>query len=98
MTVVSAADVLSDRFDPGGVFEVRGHDRRLGAELGGLRSTSFDPLTPSVLVHADVFLQLMRGYAPRAPAFAFTVQLVSRLPLRCSLFWLRSGFDRSWQR
>ena len=79
VTTVSAADVLSHRVDPGvfskSVVMIGGS----AAELGGLRATAFDPLTPSVLVHADAFLQLMRGFVPHAPAFAFTIQLASLL-------------------
>ena len=79
VTTVSAADVLSHRVDPGvfskSVVMIGGS----AAELGGLRATAFDPLTPSVLVHADAFLQLMRGFVPREPAYAFTVQLASLL-------------------
>jgi adenylate cyclase len=79
VTTVSAADVLSNRFDPAvfanSVVMIGGS----APELGGLRATSFDPLTPSVLIHVDAFLQLMRGYAPRAPALAFAVQLVGLL-------------------
>jgi adenylate cyclase len=79
VTTVSAADVLSDRFDrgafSGAVVMIGGS----APELGGLRATSFNPLTPSVLIHADAFLQLMRGYVPRPPASASTVQLASLL-------------------
>ena len=79
VTVVSAAEVLSNRLDPAvfskSVVMIGGS----APELGGLRSAAFDSLTPSVFLHADAFLQLMRGYVPRAPAFAFTVRLVSLL-------------------
>jgi adenylate cyclase len=79
VTTVSAADVLSNRVDPGvfskSVVMIGGS----APELGGLRATAFDPLTPSVLIHANAFLQLMRGYVPGAPAFAFPVQLASLL-------------------
>jgi adenylate cyclase len=79
VTTVSAADVLSNRIDPGvfskSVVMIGGS----APELGGLRATAFDPLTPSVLVHADAFVQLMRGYVPGSPAFAFTIQLASLL-------------------
>lgn len=75
VTIVSAADVLSGRSDAGLLSRAVVMIGGSAPELGGLRPTSFDPLTPSVLVHADAFLQLMRGYAPRAPSSAFAVQL-----------------------
>jgi adenylate cyclase len=93
VSIVSAADVMSSRFDPAvlakSVVMVGGS----APELGGLRATAFDPVMPSVLVHADAFLQLMRGYIPRPPAFAAAWQIVGLLiaalaALSASL-WLR---------
>jgi adenylate cyclase len=93
VTTVSAADVLSNRVDPGmfskSVVMIGGS----APELGGLRATAFHPLTPSVLVHADALLQLTRGYVPRAPAFASTIQLASLLAAALlallAALWLR---------
>ena len=43
-------------------------------ELGGLRKTSTDPLTPSVQIHADAVEQMVAGRVPRPLAAAPIVQ------------------------
>jgi adenylate cyclase len=77
VTVLSAADVLSGDFDRSifsrAVVMIGGS----APELGGLRATSLSPATPSVLIQADAFLQLIRGYVPRVPAFVVGVQLAT---------------------
>jgi adenylate cyclase len=93
IVTISAADVLSGRFDPAvfakSVVMIGGS----APELGGLRPTSLSPLTPSVFIHADAFLQLMRGYVPHAPASAFALQLASLLAAAIlallATLWLR---------
>jgi adenylate cyclase len=93
MTIVSATDIMSGRFDPAMLAKSVVMIGGSAPELGGLRATSFDPLTPSVLVHADAFLQLMRGYLPRPPALAATFQLASlllaALAALAAALWLR---------
>jgi adenylate cyclase len=79
VSIVSAADIMSGRFDPATLARSVVMIGGSAPELGGLRATSFDPLTPSVLVHADAFLQLMRGYLPRPPALADGFQLAGLL-------------------
>ena len=93
IVTVSAADVLSGRFDPvvlaKSVVMIGGS----APELGGLRPTSLSPVTPSVYIHADALLQLMRGYVPHAPASAFALQLASLLAAAglalLAALWLR---------
>jgi adenylate cyclase len=70
---LSAADLLEGRAD----------GRRLSGalviigtsvpELGGLRKTPSDPLTPSVQIQADAVEQLLAGRVPRPIAFAQAV-------------------------
>ena len=85
--LVSAADVLSGNFDRSvfsqSVVMIGGS----APELGGLRATSLDPAVPSVLIQADAFLQLMRGYVPRVPAFALAVQLSTLLAAALLSLW-----------
>lgn len=87
VAIVSAADLLSGRLDPSllakSVVMVGGS----APELGGLRATSFDPVTPSVLVHADAFLQMVRGIFPRPPAFAAAFQFASLLLAAAVALW-----------
>jgi adenylate cyclase len=79
VSIVSAADIMAGRFDPAALAKSIVMVGGSAPELGGLRATSLDPVTPSVLVHADAFLQLMRGYFPRPPGFAAAFQLASLL-------------------
>ncbi|MDQ8732127.1 adenylate/guanylate cyclase domain-containing protein [Bradyrhizobium sp. LHD-71] len=75
LPIVSAADIMTDRFDRAALAKSVVMIGGSAPELGGLRPTSFDPVTPSVLVHADAFQQLMRNYVPRQPPFAPAIQL-----------------------
>ena len=62
---LSAADVLEGRADPrrlqGALVLIGGSS----PELGGLRKTPSDPLTPSVQIHADAIEQMLAGRIPR---------------------------------
>lgn len=93
VSVISAADVLSGRFDPPALSKSIVMIGGSAPELGGLRATSFDPLTPSVLIHADAVIQLMRGYVPQPPAFAAAIQLgtllISAIVALLAVLWLR---------
>ncbi len=93
VSIVSAADVLSGRFDLPALSKSIVMIGGSAPELGGLRATSFDPVTPSVLIHADAVIQLMRGYVPRAPAFAAAIQLggllISALIALLAVLWFR---------
>ena len=71
---LSAVDVLEGRANGG---RLAGALVLLGGsapELGGLRKTPADPLTPSVQIQADAVEQLLAGRAPRALAGAPIVQ------------------------
>jgi adenylate cyclase len=71
---LSAVNVLEGRADGG---RLAGALVLLGGsapELGGLRKTPTDPLTPSVQIQADAVEQLLAGRAPRTPAGAPIVQ------------------------
>ncbi|MBR0799638.1 adenylate/guanylate cyclase domain-containing protein [Bradyrhizobium jicamae] len=66
----SAVEVLKGRIDQG---QLRHALVLLGGsapELGGLRKTSADPLTPSVQIQADAVEQMIAGRAPSAPTSA----------------------------
>lgn len=84
---VSAADIMSGSFDSTALAKSVVMIGGSAPELGGLRATSFDPVTPSVLVHAHAFQQLMRGYLPRPPPFAAAFQLVSLLLAAAIALW-----------
>ena len=71
---LSAVDVLEGRADGG---RLAGALVLLGGsapELGGLRKTTADPLTPSVQIQADAVEQVVTGRAPRTLAAAPIVQ------------------------
>jgi adenylate cyclase len=71
---LSAVDVLEGRADGA---RLAGALVLLGGsapELGGLRKTPADPLTPSVQIQADAVEQLLAGRAPRTLAGAPIVQ------------------------
>ena len=71
---LSAVDVLEGRADGG---RLAGALVLLGGsapELGGLRKTPADPLTPSVQIQADAVEQLLAGRVPRTLAAAPIVQ------------------------
>jgi adenylate cyclase len=84
---------MSGRFDPAAFASSVVMIGGSAPELGGLRATSLDPVTPSVLIHADAFLQLMRGYLPRPPPYAATLELASLLVAAfaalAAALWLR---------
>lgn len=90
--IVRAADVLAGRFDPAALSNAVVMIGGSAPELGGLRATSLDPLTPTVLIHADAFLQLARGYAPRPPGFAAHIQLGSLLIAALVALWAALWF------
>lgn len=77
VTVVPAADVMLGRVDPAVLAKSIVMIGGSAPELGGLRSTSLDPLTPSVQIHAHALMQLMRGYIPHPPASAFAIRVAS---------------------
>jgi adenylate cyclase len=85
--VISAAEILSSRFDAAlltkSVVMVGGS----APELGGLRATSLDPVTPSVLIQADAFRQLARGYFPRPPHFARAIEFAGFLIAAAVALW-----------
>jgi len=62
---LSAADVVEGRADTrrltGALVLIGGSS----PELGGLRKTPSDPLTPSVQIHADAIEQMLAGRVPR---------------------------------
>jgi len=93
VTVLSAADVLSGAFDRSLISQAVVMIGGSAPELGGLRATTLGPATPSVLIQADAFLQLIRGYAPRAPPFALAVELATFLAAALlsllATLWLR---------
>jgi adenylate cyclase len=63
---ISAADVVearSERTQIAGAIILIGSS---APELGGLRQTATDPLTPSVQIQADAVVQIMAGRVPRA--------------------------------
>jgi adenylate cyclase len=71
---LSAVDVLGGRADGG---QLAGAVVLLGGsapELGGLRKTPADPLTPSVQIQADAVEQLLAGRVPRTLTAAPVVQ------------------------
>src|SRR5216684_6749025 len=71
---LSAVDVLAGRVDGG---RLAGALVLLGGsapELGGLRKTPSDPLTPSVQIQADAVEQLLAGRVPHTLASAPIVQ------------------------
>src|SRR5262245_18309715 len=71
---LSAVEVLEGRTDGG---RLAGALVMLGGsapELGGLRKTPKDPLTPSVQIHADAVEQMVAGRVPRTLAAAPIVQ------------------------
>jgi adenylate cyclase len=73
---ISAIDVL-ERKD--GVARLAGAITLVGGsapELGGLRATVNDPLTPSVHIHADAVEQIATGRFPRAIGGTSTTQLL----------------------
>jgi adenylate cyclase len=81
---LSAADVLEGRADSG---RLAGALVLLGGsapELGGLRKTPADPLTPSVQIQADAVEQLLAGRVPRTLAAAPVLQPLMVLVL-CAL-------------
>jgi adenylate cyclase len=65
---LSAADVLAGTFEParltGAIVLVGGS----APELGGLRATASDPLTPSVQIQGDAMRQILAGRVPQAIA------------------------------
>ena len=63
---ISAVDVLEGK---DGAARLAGAIALIGGsapELGGLRATVVDPLTPSVHIHADAIVQIASGRLPRA--------------------------------
>lgn len=87
VSIVSAADVMAGRFDPDLLAEAVVMIGGSAPELGGLRATALDPVTPSVMIHADAFLQLMRGYVPRPPPLGATIQLGSLIIAATVALW-----------
>jgi adenylate cyclase len=76
---LSAVDVLEGRADGG---RLAGALVLLGGsapELGGLRKTPADPLTPSVQIQADAVEQMVAGRVPRTLAGAAIVQALTVL-------------------
>jgi adenylate cyclase len=71
---LSAVDVLEGRADrsrlTGALVLIGGS----APELGGLRKTPADPLTPSVQIQADALEQMVAGHVPRTLAFAPILQ------------------------
>jgi adenylate cyclase len=73
---LSAADVLNDRAELGrltGALVVVGGS---APELGGLRKTSFDPLTPSVQIQAAAMEQILASRVPRPFAVTRPAQVL----------------------
>jgi adenylate cyclase len=87
ITVISAVDILSGRFDATKLAKSVVMIGGSAPELGGLRATSFDPVTPSVLIQTDAFRQLARGYFPRPPRFATAIQLGGLLIAAAVALW-----------
>jgi adenylate cyclase len=87
VSIVPAADIMAGRFDASMLAKSVVMIGGSAPELGGLRPTAFDPLTPSVLVQADAFAQLMRGYVPRLPPFAVVIQFGSLLVAALLALW-----------
>lgn len=87
ITVISAADILSGRFDAATLAKSVVMIGGSAPELGGLRATPFDPVTPSVLIQADAFRQLARGYFPHPPHFATAIQLGGLLIAAAVALW-----------
>jgi adenylate cyclase len=73
---LSALDLIEGRADAG---RLSGAVVLLGGsapELGGLRKTPSDPLTPSVHIQADAIEQMLAGRAPRPVAAASAIELI----------------------
>jgi adenylate cyclase len=71
---LSAADVLEGRVDGKRLVGALAIIGGSAPELGGLRKTPSDPLTPSVQIQADAVEQLLAGRVPRPIAFAEAVE------------------------
>jgi adenylate cyclase len=84
---ISAIDLLTSKAD---ATRLAGAAALLGGsapELGGLRPTASDPLTPSVQIHADAIQQIVSGRLPRpvgAMAMALLVIALGVLALAAS--------------
>jgi adenylate cyclase len=87
MRIISAAEILSGRFDAAALAKSVVLVGGSAPELGGLRATSLDPVTPSVLIQADAFRQLARGYFPRPPRFATAIEFVGLLIAAAIALW-----------
>jgi adenylate cyclase len=77
----SAADVLAGDID---AQELTGSIILVGSsapELGGLRTTAMDPLTPSVQIHSHAVRQMLDGRVPRSLAPKFAAELGAVLAL-----------------
>jgi adenylate cyclase len=73
---ISAIDLLKGTTDKGriaGAVVVVGGS---APELGGLRNTPDDPLTPDAQIQADAIDQILKGRAPRAPRHGAIIDLV----------------------
>lgn len=73
----SASDVLAGGL---GARQLSGAIVLVGSsapELGGLRTTATDPLTPSVQIHSHAVQQILAGWAPRPLAPGFDVGLAA---------------------
>jgi adenylate cyclase len=75
--VYTAVDVLAGDLDPGQLTGAIVFVGGSAPELGGLRETVMDPLTPSVQVQAHAARQILAGRAPRALAEGPAAGLVS---------------------
>ncbi len=71
---LSAVDVLEGRVDRGRLTDALVLLGGSAPELGGLRKTPADPLTPSVQIQADAVEQMVAGRVPRTLAAAPIVQ------------------------
>jgi adenylate cyclase len=78
---MSAADLIEGRADSARIAGAIALVGGSAPELGGLRQTSFDPLTPSVQIHADAIAQIAAGRIPRPFDAAQLIEMLSWLGL-----------------
>jgi len=73
---ISAYRILADAANAS---QLKGAIVMIGAsapEIGGLRNSLLDPLTPSVKLHARALRQVMAGISPTRPAYAPILELL----------------------
>jgi adenylate cyclase len=80
---LSAADLFEGRADARRLFGALAIIGGSSPQLGGLRKTPSDPLTPSVQIQADAVEQLFAGRVPRPVVLAQAVELSAILLVGC---------------